>query len=288
MEGAQGAQRRSAEASPGAVGSDGEYSTKVPQQVRIWRDADRRSGTVTCGDGRQWTCCLLFASRGSGVRVPFPALVRIKIRTAGPRVQQQDTATGAAYRGEQRADYGVRRRLTRPQCGHRARLLLRRRLPRRRDGGRGGRAGPVRAGQLPGNAAGQRRNRGQAPASSPSTWSMAWLTRLQTMTETAMSPSPICTPTWTGGCVRPASRYPSGEWTAMVTCAWPSARNQWPPRPPPRRRWPGTRKRSTPASHRNSPGLARRPVPLWPTTAQPCRTPRPPRPGRGPAGLGEG
>jgi hypothetical protein len=26
---------------------------------------------VTCGDGRRWTCCLLFASRGSGVRVPL-------------------------------------------------------------------------------------------------------------------------------------------------------------------------------------------------------------------------
>jgi hypothetical protein len=28
------------------------YSTEVPQEVRIWRDADTRSGTVTCGDGR--------------------------------------------------------------------------------------------------------------------------------------------------------------------------------------------------------------------------------------------
>jgi hypothetical protein len=48
-----------------------EYSRKVPQQVRIWRDADTRSGTVTCGYGRGWTCGLLFASRGSGVRVPL-------------------------------------------------------------------------------------------------------------------------------------------------------------------------------------------------------------------------
>ena len=72
----------------------GEYSTKVPQQVRIWRDADTRSGTVTCGYGRWWTGCLLFASRGSGVRVPLAPLVRSEIRTAGPKVQQQSTAAG--------------------------------------------------------------------------------------------------------------------------------------------------------------------------------------------------
>jgi hypothetical protein len=50
------------------------YSTEVPQQIRIWRDADTRCGTVTCGYGRGWTCCLLFASRGSGVRVPLAPL----------------------------------------------------------------------------------------------------------------------------------------------------------------------------------------------------------------------
>jgi hypothetical protein len=49
-----------------AVGLGGEYSTKVPQQVAIWRDVDTRSGTVTWGDGRWWTCCLLFATRSSG------------------------------------------------------------------------------------------------------------------------------------------------------------------------------------------------------------------------------
>jgi hypothetical protein len=48
----------------------GEYSTEVPQQVRIWRDGDTRCGTVTCGDGRGWTCCLLFASRGQGFESP--------------------------------------------------------------------------------------------------------------------------------------------------------------------------------------------------------------------------
>jgi hypothetical protein len=34
-------------------------------------DPEARPGTVTCGDGRGWTVCLLFASRGSGVRVPL-------------------------------------------------------------------------------------------------------------------------------------------------------------------------------------------------------------------------
>ena len=65
-----------------SVNPGGEYSTEVPQQVRIWRDADTRSGTVTCGDGRGWTWCLLFASRESGVRVPLAPQVRGIIRTA--------------------------------------------------------------------------------------------------------------------------------------------------------------------------------------------------------------
>ena len=43
-----------------------------------------------------WTGCLLFPTRGSGVRVPLAPLVRSKIRTASPRVQQQSTATGRA------------------------------------------------------------------------------------------------------------------------------------------------------------------------------------------------
>ena len=74
----------------------GEYSREVLQQVRIWRDVDTRSGTVTCGDGRRWTGCLLFASRGSGVRVPLAPQVRGIIRTASPRVQQHSTAVGTA------------------------------------------------------------------------------------------------------------------------------------------------------------------------------------------------
>ena len=60
-----------------------EYSRKVPQQVRIRRDADTRSGTVTCGDGRGWTWCPLFATKGSGVRVPLAPLVKDIIRIIG-------------------------------------------------------------------------------------------------------------------------------------------------------------------------------------------------------------
>ncbi len=58
-------------ASGAAMDRGGEYSTEVPQPVRMEADHGRHSGTVTCGDGRGWMCCLLFASRGSGVRVPL-------------------------------------------------------------------------------------------------------------------------------------------------------------------------------------------------------------------------
>ena len=39
---------------------------------------------MTCGDGRGWTGCLLFASRGSGVRVPLAPQVRGEIRNHEP------------------------------------------------------------------------------------------------------------------------------------------------------------------------------------------------------------
>ena len=52
----------------GGCDQGGEYSRKVQQQTRICTDPGARLGTVTCGDGRGWTCCPLFASRGSGVR----------------------------------------------------------------------------------------------------------------------------------------------------------------------------------------------------------------------------
>ena len=74
----------------------GKYSTEVPQQGWIQADVAGRWGTVTCGDGRGWMWCLLFASRGSGVRVPLAPQVRRRIRTGGLRVQQKSTATGIA------------------------------------------------------------------------------------------------------------------------------------------------------------------------------------------------
>src|SRR5882757_662037 len=67
-----------------AGGRPGKYSMEVPQQERMQRDTEGRPGTVTCGDGRGWTCCLLFASRGSGVRVPLAPQVRDIIRNHEP------------------------------------------------------------------------------------------------------------------------------------------------------------------------------------------------------------
>jgi hypothetical protein len=52
----------------------GDYSTEVPQQAWIRADPGGRPGTVTCGDGRGWTCCLLFASRGSGADAAGPVV----------------------------------------------------------------------------------------------------------------------------------------------------------------------------------------------------------------------
>src|SRR5215472_13523741 len=77
---------------------------------------------------------------------------------------------------------------------------------------------------------------------------------------TATSPSPTCTPTWTGSCVRPASRYPNGGWTAMVTCPWPSASRRCPPRPARQHHRLGTWPRSrSPASQKGSPPSVRGP-----------------------------
>jgi hypothetical protein len=64
----------------------GEYSRKVQQRARICMDTQAHLGTVTCGDGRLWTACLLFASRGSGVRAPLAPLVRSLIRKYKPRI----------------------------------------------------------------------------------------------------------------------------------------------------------------------------------------------------------
>jgi hypothetical protein len=60
-------------------------------QARPARPLDKQD-PHGCGDGLRWTCCRLFASRGSGVRAPLAPQVRSKIRTAGPVVQQRSTA----------------------------------------------------------------------------------------------------------------------------------------------------------------------------------------------------
>jgi hypothetical protein len=113
----RGAQRSTAGRQSGR-GPGWEYSTEVPQQVRIRRNADTRSGTVTCGDGRGWTCCLLFASRGSGVRVPLAPLVRGQIRTAGPE------STAAKYRNRDRKRWRTHVRVgLRPRERQRAEAL---------------------------------------------------------------------------------------------------------------------------------------------------------------------
>jgi hypothetical protein len=104
-----------------AADQGGEYSREVPQQTRICTDLDARAGTATCGDGRGWTCCLLFASRGSGVRVPLAPQIRAEIRTA----RFESTAAKYRNRGRLRCPTRVRagpcprgRRRTDPRsCG---------------------------------------------------------------------------------------------------------------------------------------------------------------------------
>src|SRR5438128_7485040 len=64
-----GVHRESTATSLDCCGSAGEYSRKVPQPTRTRAAEGERLGTVTCGDGRGWTCCLLMACKRSGVRV---------------------------------------------------------------------------------------------------------------------------------------------------------------------------------------------------------------------------
>ena len=68
------------------------YSTEVPQ--RTWTEvaAPGRRRTVTCGDGRGWTCCRQMACKRSGVRISLAPLVRSIIRT------DRTASTAAKYR----------------------------------------------------------------------------------------------------------------------------------------------------------------------------------------------
>ena len=52
------------------AGQAGRYSTEVPQQARTEAKLSGCPRTVTCGDGRRRTCCLLMACKRSGVRIP--------------------------------------------------------------------------------------------------------------------------------------------------------------------------------------------------------------------------
>jgi hypothetical protein len=58
-----------------------QYSRKVQQPVRTRGVCHGRGRTVTCGDGRGWTCCRQMACKRSGVRISLAPLVRIEIRT---------------------------------------------------------------------------------------------------------------------------------------------------------------------------------------------------------------
>jgi hypothetical protein len=53
-------------------GSTATHGTEVAAQVLV--------GTVTCGDGRGWTCCRQMACKRSGVRISLAPLVRSEIR----------------------------------------------------------------------------------------------------------------------------------------------------------------------------------------------------------------
>src|SRR4249920_4068811 len=63
----------------------GEYSRKVQQPARIPEDWYAHPETLTCTYVLLWTCCLLFASRGPGVRVPLAPQIRDIIRDREPR-----------------------------------------------------------------------------------------------------------------------------------------------------------------------------------------------------------
>jgi len=66
---------------PGPLSTGGEYSREAPQRVRMPGDWRGLAGTVTCGDGRGWTCCRQMACKRSAVRARLAPLVRSKIRT---------------------------------------------------------------------------------------------------------------------------------------------------------------------------------------------------------------
>ena len=91
-------EREGTETSLNYRGPAGEYSTEVPQRVWIPGDWQVRTGTVTCGDGRGWTCCRQMACKRSGVRISLaPSRSEAKFEQIEQRIQQQSTATAARW-----------------------------------------------------------------------------------------------------------------------------------------------------------------------------------------------
>ena len=77
--------RRSTARSLDHCGPAGGYSTKVQQPARIPEDWCAHPETLTCTYILLWMPCLLFASRGPGVRVPLAPQFRDIIRNREPR-----------------------------------------------------------------------------------------------------------------------------------------------------------------------------------------------------------
>ena len=55
------------------------YSAEVPQPARTSADSGALLRTVTCGDGRSRTGCLLMACKRSGVRIPIAPLLSSRL-----------------------------------------------------------------------------------------------------------------------------------------------------------------------------------------------------------------
>ena len=72
------------------------YSRKVQQPVRTRGAWHGRGRTVTCGDGRGWTCCRQMACKRSGVRISLAPLVGSEIRIE--RTASTAASTAAAAR----------------------------------------------------------------------------------------------------------------------------------------------------------------------------------------------
>jgi hypothetical protein len=73
--------RASSGATTGGAARMERYSTEVQQLTRTRADSRGRGRTVTCRDGRGWTCCRQMACKRSAVRARLAPLVSGEIRT---------------------------------------------------------------------------------------------------------------------------------------------------------------------------------------------------------------